>query len=331
MPTDTLPRSTPPESYERSGQFQRWGGLLLLLGVVWLVFELTSRDSFVGFDFVQRSADVPSQSFTATHLVVRAASDSITLEHAKDDQVTVAAVRHGFGWDTDTALASLNAIDVQIDQQGDTLQVEVRRSGLAGLAGRSPFVDLRISVPTETVLDVQTVSGSLHASGLQASGSLSTVSGAITLDDIGGDLTVGTTSGDVQISRARAGLHVETVSGDVRLAEADGALRAHTISGDLDLQSLRDVQIDLETTSGDVQASGALAGQISTISGDVQLRLPDASDLKLIITTVSGDLSSDLDLREAQRARRSLSGSLGAGEEALTISTTSGDVVVDGE
>ncbi len=131
------------------------------------------------------------------------------------------------------------------------------------------------------------------------------------------------------MSGAFSGPRVETVSGDIRLEGASGPLYAHTISGDVQLHGLRDAQLDLETTSGDVEASGALAGTISTISGDVQLRLPVASDLALDVSTVSGDLSSDLELRDAQRDRRRLSGLVGGGEAPLTISTTSGDVDVD--
>lgn len=335
MQTNTSPRPTPPdESYYRGGQARRWGALLLLVGVVWLVFELTSRGSLFGFGlgFVERSAESPAQSFTAARLVVRGVSDNVSLERASGGSVTVASTRHGFGWNADAARAALDRLDVQITQTGDTLSVEVRRAaGFSGFVGRAPYADLRIGVPDGVALDVQTVSGDLRADGLRAAGSLATVSGDIALSDTSGEIQASTTSGDVQIAGAGAGLRVETVSGDVRLDDAGGALLAHTISGDLELRDLREAQVDLETTSGDVDASGDLAGRISTISGDVELRLPDDSDLKLIVTTISGDLSSDLDLRDAQRERRSLSGSLGAGEAALSISTTSGDVAVDGE
>ncbi|MBX0327216.1 DUF4097 domain-containing protein [Oscillochloris sp. ZM17-4] len=335
MQTDTPPRpANPDETYYSGSPARRWGILLLVVGVIWLVFELTSRGSIfgVGLGFMERSADAPPQSFAAARLVVRGANDTISLERAPGDSVTVAAVRHGFGWNAGAARAALDRLDVQITQSGDTLTVEVRRAaGLPSFIGRSPYVDLRIGVPDGLALDVQTASGEIVADGLRASGSLATVSGDIALSDSSGHLSVSSTSGDVHMSGAFSGPQVETVSGDIWLEGASGPLRAHTISGDISLRGLREAQLDLETTSGDVDATGALAGTISTISGDVQLRLPSASDLALNVSTVSGDLSSDLELRDTQQDRRRLSGTLGAGEGALTISTTSGDVEVDGE
>jgi hypothetical protein len=338
MQTDTSPSpKTPDEDFYRRGQMRRWGGLLLLVGVVWLVFELTSRGSLfgLGLGFVERSADTPAQSFAAARLVVRGASDNISLERAPaGDTITVAVVRHGFGWNADAAGAAIGRLDVKMTQSGDTLQVEVSRAGFAGFIGRSPYVDLRISVPDGVALDVQTVSGDLRAEGLRADGSLSTTSGDIDLADSSGALQVSSTSGDVQMSGAFAGPQVQTVSGDITLAGASGRLRASSISGDIALRDLRDAQLDLESTSGDIEVAGSLASgqesKVSNISGGVQARLTGAADLRLSASTVSGDLSSDLNLRDAQRERRSLSGTLGAGKTTLTISTTSGDIEVSG-
>ena len=321
MQTDTSPSpKTPDEDFYRRGQMRRWGGLLLLVGVVWLVFELTSRGSLfgLGLGFVERSADTPARSFAAARLVVRGASDNISLERAPTgDTITVAVVRHGFGWNADAAGAAVGRLDVKMTQSGDTLQVEVSRAGFAGFIGRSPYVDLRISVPDGVALDVQTVSGDLSADGLRADGSLSTTSGAIDLADSSG------------------ALQVQTVSGDITLGGASGLLRVRSISGDIALRDLRDARLDLESTSGDIAVTGSLAdGQqstISNISGGVHVRLPAAADLRLNASTVSGDLSSDLDLRDALRERRSLSGTVGVGKTTLTISTTSGDIEVSGK
>lgn len=338
MQTETPGRpATPDEPYYRGGQARRWGGLLLVVGVVWLVFELTSRGSLfgLGLGFVERREDTTAQSFAAARLEVRTASNSVTLERAGGEEITVTAVRHGFGWNADAARASLDRLDVQIDQSGDTLRVEVRRAGgIGGFIGRAPYVDLRIGVPDGVALDVQTVSGDLRAEGLRADGRLATVSGDISVADSAGELAVSTTSGDVELAGDLASPQVESVSGEIDLDGATGALRARSISGDMSLRGLRDAQLDLESTSGDIEVEGDLGGaasRVSNISGDVEVRLAGADDLRLDATTVSGDLSSDLDLRDAQRERRHLSGVVGAGETALTISTTSGDVSVDEE
>lgn len=332
MQTNPSPRpQLPDEAFYRGESARRWGALLLLVGLVWLVFELTSRGSLFGFglSFVQRSADLPVQSFRAERLVVRGVNDQVTFTRVADATLTVAAVRHGFGWSDAAAQASLDRLDVESTQQGDTLVVEVRRaSGIAGFVGPSPYVNLQIGLPDGVVLDVQTVSGEIGATGLRTTGSLTTVSGDIDLRDVSGELQIHTTSGDVQMADLGPGLNVTTVSGDVRLDVARGALRTHTISGDLELWDLYDAQVDVETTSGDVEASGFLLGRINTISGDVALRVANLDDLELIINTVSGDLDLDA-LHDDQRQQ--IHSNVEGGAMALTISTTSGDIVVEKE
>lgn len=339
MATKQTNRPAPPdEAYYRGGQVRRWGALLLVVGLVWLVFELTSRGSLfgVGLGFMERSADAPAQSYTAGRLVVRGAGDNIFLERAAGDQISVAVVRHGFGWNASAARDALERLDVKVTQSGDTLNVEVQRGGLfGGFVGRTPYVDLHIDVPAGTALDVQTGSGDLKADGLRADGSLATVSGDISVTDSAGELQVNSTSGTVQLSGSFSSPRVETVSGDVTLSGADGSFYVRTISGDIDLRDLRDARLDIETTSGDVDVSGAAlaaaASRISTISGGVQLRLANAADLRLDVSTLSGDLSSDLALRDMQSERHALSGVLGSGKATLTIHTTSGDVAVNGQ
>ena len=63
--------------------------------------------------------------------------------------------------------------------------------------------------------------------------------------------------------------------------------------------------------------------------GEGNLRLPDTSGFRLDASTVSGDLSSEFELRDGQQARRSLSGVAGDGSATLTIGTTSGDISIE--
>ncbi|NTW01621.1 MAG: DUF4097 domain-containing protein [Oscillochloris sp.] len=329
---------TPDESYYARSKAHRWGVLLLVLGLIWLVFELASRGLSMGFGLgiVERSVEVPPQSFTAAHLVVRGTNDNIFLDQAAGNQITVSAVRHASGWSADVANDALNQLDLQITQHDDTLQVEVQRiGGFSRFIGRSPYVDLHISVPAGAGLDVQTMNGTLQADGLHADGSMSTINGDISLMDSAGELHVSSTNGDIHMAGSFSHPQVETVNGEINLDGADGRISVHSISGDLQLHNLRDALLDLKSTNGDIELDGTLAhgesSQISTISGDVAASLPSVSDLRVDVNTINGDLSSNLDLRDAQRDRRNLRGTIGSGQTTLTISTTNGDVDLNGE
>lgn len=342
----------PNEPYYRRGeQTRRWGALLLIVGVVWLVFALTAGGGFLPFGFVERSQSLPAQSFTARQVVITGLSDSVELVPADGDAIVVEGVKHGFGWSGDAAAGAAEQLEVLVDEQGDTLRIEVRRPGIS-VIGRAPYAELRVSLPAGVGGEVELVSGDISAEGVSGDLRLTTVSGEVETDDTAGALTVRTTSGDVALSDHEgaldaettsgrvsadgelAGPRVATVSGDVELDGVSGPVEASSISGDLSLRDASGAQLRVESTSGDVEFEGTLAGgesRIGNISGDVSVRLDEPADLRLDLSTVSGELEADLPLRDADRARRSLTGTIGAGDTGLTISTTSGNVEVSGE
>lgn len=345
----------PDEQYysERGEQGRRWGAILLVAGVVWLVFELTSRGSLfgMGLGFVERSRPIAPQTFTVERVVVSGVNDDIELVGTDGEEVLVEGTIHGFGWNGGSAQSALDQIDVVVEQRGRTLNVEVRRPRtLTAFIGRAPYVELRLALPPGLRIEASTVSGDLALAEVEADGKLSTVSGTIVADQTRGDLTVSTTSGEIELADHSGPLalnsisgdmtasgeierpRVETVSGDVELAGVSGPAEVSSISGSILIDDARAARLKLESTSGDIEvAGGLLAGEASTItniSGDVTVALDNPRDLRLEVSTISGDLESDLDLRDLVSERRRLAGVVGDGSASLIISTTSGDVSV---
>ncbi|GAB4432496.1 MAG: DUF4097 family beta strand repeat-containing protein [Chloroflexi bacterium OHK40] len=361
--TPAAPQAARPEGivpnepcYRRGEQLRRWGALLLLVGVVWLVFELTARGPVFGGigGFVEQREPIPAQSFNVRRVVVSGVGDEIELVAARDAQVTLSGVERGFGWNGDGAAAALERLHVVAEERGDTLVIEVRRpTGLGGIIGRAPFAELRVALPEGVAAEASVVSGSIDATGIRGDLRLSSVSGAIEAERTAGSLAVNTTSGDVELRdhtgplvvesvsgdvRASGALErprVETVSGDVELSGVRGATELHSISGDLGVREAADASLTAESTSGAISFEGWLASgasnHINNISGDVDVRLERPADLRLEASTISGDLQSNLPLNAAERERRRLSGTLGVGDTSLTISTTSGDIEVDND
>ncbi|MFV9503149.1 MAG: DUF4097 family beta strand repeat-containing protein [Oscillochloridaceae bacterium umkhey_bin13] len=358
-PTDAPQGSPtlPNESYyQRSDQARRWGGLLVIFGVIWLVFELTTRGSLfgVGLGFVEQSQPLPTQRYTAQQVIVNGVSDEVTITGWNEDQIQVEVIERGFGWNAGAARTAIDQLEVLVEQRDSTLQIDVRRPPALGIVlGRSPYAEIRIALPAEVAVQVGLVSGPLAVEAASGSLQLSTVSGDITVQassgalqanttsgtlrvrDFRGPLRAETVSGDVRIEATTEGVSVETVSGDVRLEQVQGPLDLRNISGDLDLESVGPTSLQLETTSGDIAADVALipasTNRISTISGDVRLHVRDPQDLRLEASTASGDLRIDLAGRERTEERRRLGLTIGEGSTTLSITTTSGDVRVSGE
>ncbi|NTU85518.1 MAG: DUF4097 domain-containing protein, partial [Chloroflexales bacterium] len=278
MSIDSDPRATPPrpdspppmpdEPYYRHGeQARRWGGILLLIGVVWLVFTISSHGPLLGVGFVERSETMPPQSFAARRVVITGANDNIEIVGGDGAAVQVEAVKHGFGLSTNDASGAFGRLEIITAERGDTLTIEIRRPPLSGI-GRAPYADLRVALPAVasaeahvasgdiTVADVTgdltlaTVSGRLDASDTTGALSAGTTSGEIAIQSHSGPLSAESVSGDIIIGGAVEGPSVKTVSGDVRLDGATGAVTLSSISGDLSLEGAEQAVLDIESTSG---------------------------------------------------------------------------------
>ena len=173
-----------------------------------------------------------------------------------------------------------------------------------------------VSVPRKCQAQVGVVSATAVMSGISARASVKSVSGGITLDGVTGHVDANTVSGPVEAQGINGKLNFNTVSGDLTLA--DGWLE----------------RLDVNGVSGDVTADldlDPLGGmQVTTVSGEVMLRLPAEADARVNLHSVSGDVRSEFaELRRSSApASRSVSGSLGAGSGQVSVTTMSGRVML---
>ena len=173
-----------------------------------------------------------------------------------------------------------------------------------------------VTVPRKCQTQVGVVSATAVMSGISARASLKSVSGGITLDGVTGDVDANTVSGALEAQGINGKLNFNTVSGDLTLA--DGWLErldANGLSGDVT------ADIDLDPLGG---------MQVTTVSGEVTLRLPAEADARVNLHSLSGDVRSEFTelRRSSAAASRSVSGSLGAGSGHVSVTTVSGRVIL---
>ena len=173
-----------------------------------------------------------------------------------------------------------------------------------------------VTVPRKCPTQVGVVSATAVMSGISSRASVKSVSGGITLDGITGDVDANTVSGALEAQGINGRLNFRTVSGDLTLA--DGWLErldANVVSGDVT------ADIDLDPLGG---------MQVTTVSGEVTLRLPAEADAQVNLHSMSGDVRSEFpELKRASApASHSVSGSLGAGSGHVSVTTMSGRVIL---
>ncbi|HTW10113.1 MAG TPA: DUF4097 family beta strand repeat-containing protein, partial [Acidimicrobiales bacterium] len=226
-------------------------------------------------------------------------------QHDKVHRVVVDVPPDLPGWSARGAQIGGHRLRVMVPGLGDLL-----RSSLGGYNQ----VQVTISVPEGAALDVVTASGDVTADGRFGDSTIETRSGHVQLGSIDGNLSVKSQSGDVNVRSVSGDARVNTASGDVRCGPL-GAAQVRTASGDVEVGAttgLLSVQTasgdvvagqvgtgcDLKSASGDQRVESLVSGRavLETVSGDITVGIARASLLAVDAETVSGDLTSEIDL-----------------------------------
>jgi DUF4097 and DUF4098 domain-containing protein YvlB len=340
------PARLPDEEYYRrprapksSGSASRLGAALVIAGLIWLAVELIGYGPFFGGagDVTRIAGPLPNN-----RIELDLGRGDVTILPGSEQEIRVETTQYGL-WQGNPAAVSRSADGVRVMNEA--------RPGFLGLCIGRCGLSYQITLPRATLLIVQTSSGDINVSGVEGAVSLtsssgdveaheipngmtaSTSSGDVELTGVGGKLDVQTSSGDVRLEAGRvAGATVRTNSGDIELDGVANTLALQSNSGSITVRDARDARLDIQNSSGEVDYTGSLASaadsSIATSSGDVTLRLPAGSGFVLEAGTSSGDLRSDFELRDGQRAERTLSGVAGAGGARLKIATSSGDITI---
>ena len=189
--------------------------------------------------------------------------------------------------------------------------------GLLGWLRPQPHsATITIIVPPECPTQLGVVNASAIVSGINATTSVKSVSGKITLDGVTG------------------AVDATTLSGDMEAQGLDGQVGFNSVSGDLTMADGTVEKLDAKTVSGRVTADVELnkdgALRVTTISGEVAIRLPAEASTRVDLRSTTGRVQSEFDGLTASRSpgASTLSGTLGSGAGRLLVTTVSGQVTL---
>ena len=143
------------------------------------------------------------------------------------------------------------------------------------------------------------------------------------------NLCLHTTSGDIECPEIQCGVaEIESVSGDVEVSGCCCELRIQTVSGDCAFRGAAD-KLSAKCTSGDQllrmeNVPGAL--DISTVSGDTKLYLPDNDGFVLRYQRISGEVRSDFNLKTSLSDKSGTAVYLSGADRHYSMQTVSGDL-----
>jgi hypothetical protein len=146
-----------------------------------------------------------------------------------------------------------------------------RRGKRYSLRGDRMSIDLRIEVPTGSVLRGQAGLAPLRATGtlgecryrtgaaditvdeVTGATELTTGTGAVRVDRIGGTSVIRNANGDTRIGESRGELRVKSANGGISVGRADGSVVATTANGDIHLGDVAGGTVVAETSVGRVE------------------------------------------------------------------------------
>ncbi|MFF1734492.1 DUF4097 domain-containing protein [Streptomyces sp. NPDC058247] len=180
---------------------------------------------------------------------------------------------------------------------------------------RSAVVSL--AVPAGTAVEVGVVGAGAVVSGIRGRTEVKGVTGDTTLVGVAGDVRTDTVSGNVEAQAVTGELRFHSVSGDLTVVEGAGpSVRAESVSGSM--------IVDLDP------ADRATDVNLTSVSGEIAIRLPHPADAEVEANTASGSVSNAFeDLRVGGHwGAKNITGRLGTGRGKLKATTVSGSIAL---
>ncbi|MEU3789251.1 hypothetical protein AB0F07_05555 [Streptomyces fructofermentans] len=174
-----------------------------------------------------------------------------------------------------------------------------------------------LAVPTRTRVEVGVVGATAVVSGVDGGAVVRGVSGDTTLVGLSGPVRADTVSGNVETQALTGDLRLNSVSGDLTVIEGSSpSVRVDSVSGS--------VIVDLDPAGRPSDIS------LTSISGEIAIRLPHPADAEVEVDSASGSVSSAFeDLRvSGQWGAKKITGRLGAGNGRLKATTVSGSIAL---
>lgn len=249
-----------------------------------------------------------------------------------DEPVTALSVRIVNGTvnvvGTDEPTARLEVTDLEgppliVTQQDGVLTVTYEDLAWQGLLkwfdrkGWHRRAAVSLAVPAGSSVEVGVVGAGAFVSGIRGRTDVRGVTGDTTLVGLAGPVGA------------------ETVSGSLEAQAVTGDLRFHSVAGDLTVVEGAGVRVRAESVSGNMVLDLNPAGKptdirLTTVSGDVAIRLPHPADAKVEANTASGSVSNGFeDLRvNGQWGAKRITGTLGSGTGTLRATTVSGSIAL---
>lgn len=288
-------------------------------------------------------------SGTHTRVELSNGSGNVNIHVGKDGQVHVHAKVTPGTWSVFSS-GEKSAQEVlanpPLEQRGDTILIGKNTSYLKNVS-----IDYQIEVPKDTELDAGLASGGITVDKLRGPVKVSSASGYIHLYQVERDVQVTAASGSVDVANIGGYVRVNSASGSINIADVKGDISASAASGSVRIERPSE-RVDASSVSGSVNITGAnndvkahvISGPISvsgnpsdnrrwelkTVSGSVDIQVPQSASFLLSAEATSGDIRTSIPVIIEEQNKHSLRAHVGNSSGRVEVHTVSGEIKVSG-
>ena len=244
------------------------------------------------------------------------------------------SVPRSFNTDISTSGGDIEVSSINGRVSNKTSGGDVLCENISGaVSARTSGGDVELSAVIGPV-EVKTSGGDINAVNIKGGCSFKTSGGDIDAVTITGDCSFKTSGGDINLESQKGPVQASTSGGDIEFIGVNGTVRVKTSSGDITVNRLEG-RVSVQSSGGDISVemiqSPAEDCELRTISGDIELFIPENSNFQLSARTSGDEIECDLPVTVTGLQKKGrLVGTVGSGGPLLDIKSTGGDISIIG-
>lgn len=258
-------------------------------------------------------------------LTLDLATGSVFVTGSTGDQLIVEAVKRLRAVNRDEAEEVADHIEIRVDQDGPKINIATNylklgarkksfwRKLFGGGSDSYGDVEYRITLPVTKSVNIRSMSADVELASIEAQITVENAAGSTRGEFLFGQVSVSQPTGIIDLQWVEGDIRVKATSAIVTISQMRGALDLTTSTGNVSIRTELDSPKDF---------------YVETETGAIDIAVPLTSSGLLNIQTKSGDISTDVPIAIKSADRHRLVGEFGAGGPRISLSSSSGDVVV---
>ena len=253
-------------------------------------------------------------------------------------EITITGKKYTWANTAERAEAALDDITVSLDPDDTSPTVAVLKfEAPKDSSGVTYGSDVEIVVPTNVMIDINSVNGDIMVEQIEGDTNIVLVNGTITIDSSDGNIDINSVNSEITIDSSDGNIDINNVNGDIMVEQIEGDTNIILENGAISIDSTGG-NVEAINTNGTVtikarpNVNGIIRGE--TVNGSVFIQVPPdfgaTVDLRVVIGAVVAafDEFDSVDIQEEESLIK-ITGVLNGGGGEIIGGTTTGNVTLN--